>query len=364
MATNAKNLAEYLNNETTSATADIADGSITSAKLASGAAVANIGTGAITTAKLADDAVTNAKVAANAITTESISDATEVLLDATYVSGDATVTVSSTSSLSVGMNIKMSHKEKNVNTGNIMPLEGTKIVSITNSTTFEMSTTAGQAGSDIPTQFTTGVTTDKLAENVIVPSKDLPLNHSLAPYWEDLQYTGGGNSGYSFITNYGSKIIALNGNNGPSCAARIRGTSGHGDFLIRWVPSYAWGFAGIQAIDVAANPHLGQPGSGLTMSQPAGFTVIQALNNSSNNVRYINYWNGSSASVLVNANSGTNGGIWKMWRIGGVLKINDTNATTTVIASGDTRDYYFVNGAQSPHSCELKEAYRLTRGGA
>jgi hypothetical protein len=35
MATNAKNLAEYLNNETTSATADIADGSITAAKLAS-----------------------------------------------------------------------------------------------------------------------------------------------------------------------------------------------------------------------------------------------------------------------------------------------------------------------------------------
>ena len=36
MATNAKNLAEYLNTDTTSATADIADGSITSAKLASG----------------------------------------------------------------------------------------------------------------------------------------------------------------------------------------------------------------------------------------------------------------------------------------------------------------------------------------
>ena len=43
MASNAKNLAEYLNNETTSATADIADGSIT-------------------TAKIADDAVTGAKI--------------------------------------------------------------------------------------------------------------------------------------------------------------------------------------------------------------------------------------------------------------------------------------------------------------
>ena len=39
MASNAKNLAEYLNNETTSATADIADGSVTSAKLDTNIAV-------------------------------------------------------------------------------------------------------------------------------------------------------------------------------------------------------------------------------------------------------------------------------------------------------------------------------------
>ena len=53
MASNAKNLAEYLNNQTTSATADIADGSIT-------------------TAKPANDAVTNDKVANNAINTDQI----------------------------------------------------------------------------------------------------------------------------------------------------------------------------------------------------------------------------------------------------------------------------------------------------
>ena len=53
MATNAKNLAEYLNNETTSATADIANASITADKLASNA---------VTTAKIADDAVSSAKL--------------------------------------------------------------------------------------------------------------------------------------------------------------------------------------------------------------------------------------------------------------------------------------------------------------
>ena len=53
MATNAKNLAELLNTDTTVKVGDIEDGSVTSAKLISGAVTtANIGTGAITTAKL------------------------------------------------------------------------------------------------------------------------------------------------------------------------------------------------------------------------------------------------------------------------------------------------------------------------
>jgi hypothetical protein len=53
MATNAKNLAELLNTDTTVKVGDIEDGSVTSAKLASGA---------VTTAKIADDAVSSAKL--------------------------------------------------------------------------------------------------------------------------------------------------------------------------------------------------------------------------------------------------------------------------------------------------------------
>ena len=63
MASNAKNLAEYLNNETTSASADIADGSITAAKLASNA---------VTTVKINADAITNAKIADDVIGPENI----------------------------------------------------------------------------------------------------------------------------------------------------------------------------------------------------------------------------------------------------------------------------------------------------
>ena len=58
MASNAKNLAEYLNNETTSASADIADGSITTDKLAADA---------VTAAKLADNAVVSANLSAGTL---------------------------------------------------------------------------------------------------------------------------------------------------------------------------------------------------------------------------------------------------------------------------------------------------------
>ena len=73
MASNAKNLAEYLNNQTTSATADIADGSITTAKLAADAVTAaKLADNAVVTANISADAVTNAKIANDAIQTENV----------------------------------------------------------------------------------------------------------------------------------------------------------------------------------------------------------------------------------------------------------------------------------------------------
>jgi len=311
-----------------------------------------------------DGTINSSKIADGSITTPKIADSTEVLLDATYTNGDATVTVSSTGSLSVGMNIKMSFKSKNISTGEIMPKAGLKIASITNSTTFEMSAAATGSGTDIPTQFTTGVTTDKLAEHVITNTKADPIDVQLAPFWENIEYSNSGNTGHTFITNYGTKISASNGNNGPSAIAKLRGSTGHGDFLIRWVPGYFWGFSGIRVGDLAGSPHVGQPGAGLTQNNPPGFTYYQFLNNSSNNVRYIHKWDGSTATILQNASGGTNGVEWSFWRISGVTKVNDGSATTTLQSSGDTRDYYISNNSQSPCSCEMKEAYRLTRGAA
>ena len=70
MASNAKNLAELLNQDSTVAAGDVADGSITTAKLADDAVTsAKLGASAVDATALASNAVTTAKVADSAVTT-------------------------------------------------------------------------------------------------------------------------------------------------------------------------------------------------------------------------------------------------------------------------------------------------------
>ena len=63
MASNSKNIAEFLNGDTTITATDIANDAVTADKIATGAVVADgLATDAVTTAKILDGAVTAAKI--------------------------------------------------------------------------------------------------------------------------------------------------------------------------------------------------------------------------------------------------------------------------------------------------------------
>ena len=357
MASNAKNLAELLNQDSTVAVGDIADGSVTTAKLAADA---------VTSAKIADDAVTAAKIGTGEVKSDNIENTTSLHLACTYTNGDATVTTSSTSSLVVGMEMSHSHGSPTLDTdhlGGRIPA-GAKVLSITNSTTFEMSANALAAGTDITTHFTSGVTKSKIAEGSVDMFKRADHDQDLKPSWGRLHYSTGGNYTYLFIDEYGTRMNMQNGNNGPSAIARLEGSTGHGDFVVRFEPSYLWGFGGLYMGEAAAfdmNDPQWMYGNG----QISGFHSYQFTNNSSNNVTYITYWNGSSNSTIQNDSGGTNGADWILWRINGVLKVKPgSKSIVTLQSSGDKRDYIFWNSAQSPCFCRIKQAVRIPSGGS
>ena len=348
-------------------TAKIANDAVTGAKIPADAVVAaDIADGSITTAKLADDAVTGAKIGSGQVKSDNIENTTSLHLECTYTNGDATVTTSSTSSLVVGMEMSHSHGSPTLDTdhlGGRIPA-GAKVLSITNSTTFEMSANALAAGTDVPTHFTSGVTKSKIAEGSVDIFKRADHDQELGPRWTRLHYNASGNYTYHFIDEYGTRINMQNGNNGPSAIARVEGSSGHGDFLIRWEPSFLWGFGGLYAAEAAAF-NMEDPQWMYGSGQISGFHAYQFANNSSNNVTYITYWNGSSNSVIQNDSGGTNGADWILWRIGGVTKVKPgSKSEVTLQSSGDKRDYIFWNSAQSPCFCRIKQAFRIPSGGA
>ena len=353
------------------------DGSITSAKIADGTVVvADIADGSITTAKLAADAVTSAKLADNAVTgakigtgevkSDNIENSTSLHLACTYTNADATVTTASTSSLVVGMEMYHSHGSATLNPdhlGGRIPA-GAKVLSITNSTTFEMSANALAAGTDITTHFTSGVTKSKIANSSVSLVKRADHDQELAPRWTRPHYANSLNYGYTLIDEYGTRINMQNGNNGPAGVAKIQGSTGHGDFTIIVEPSYLWGWAGIYIADSAGFSDLDDPEWMYGVGQNAGYLAYEFQNNNSNNQGNVKHWNGSS-NTSAQSNSGTNGQDWRLWRVNGVLKAKaGGNSIVTLQASGDRRDYVIWNQAQSPNYCRVKQAFRNASGGA
>ena len=113
-------------------------------------------------------------------------------------------------------------------------------------------------GTDITTQFTSGVTKSKIAEGSVSPVKRAEHQQELEPQWTRLVYNAGANYQYQLLSKQGTEISYANGNNGPSGIARVKGTTGHGDFIIMWT-CYSWGYSGIYCADVAGYVNLDDP---------------------------------------------------------------------------------------------------------
>lgn len=313
---------------------------------------------------MARSKIITASIGDGEVETRNLEVPTSVTLVCQLTNADATVTTTSTANLKVGMTIKHSHVT-NVHGDGSIPA-GAEILSITNATTFEMNLPATAAYANASIQFDSGVNTNRIANSAITTPKLRDHDQGLEPVWTNLVYTGAANSTHRLIDEYGTRIIAHNGNNGPSGIARVKGTTGHDDFIFAFQPDYNWGFAGVYMTDVAGLPNIDDPGAypKFYFSDLGNFHQYQLVNNNSNNIRYITFWNGSTNTQVQSASPGSNGGTWYVWRVNGLLRVSDTVGTITLQASGDTRSYVFHNSSQSPHFCRIKQANRLPRQGA
>ena len=204
------------------------------------------------------------------------------------------------------------------------------------------------------------VSTAQIADGAITNNKSGMQEH-LKPVWVNYNYNAGGNSSHRFVSNYGKKITSNNGNNGPAVRAMLDGSTGTGNFMIEYIPGYSWGWSGVYLRENGswATDANGNFTSAAFTDSPAGFKQFWTGNNSSNNVRYCNYWDGSATTNLLNSGSGTNGATWYIWRDSGVLSLSDSVGTTQLIASGDTIDWIIVSATgQSVSSCEIISARR------
>ena len=346
----------------------LASDSVTAAKIANDAvSVADIADGSITTAKLADNAVTGAKIGQHEVKTDNIESSTSLHLDCTFTNTDGTVTTASTSSLAVGMEIHHSHGSNTTDAdhnGNIIRA-GSRISSITNSTTFEMTIAAAGSGTDVLTHFTSGVTKSKIADSAVSIKKLADHDQAIEPLWTRLHYTASANYTHQLISKQGTVISAANGNNGPSGIARLKGTTGHGDFILMYIPGYSWGFSGIFMADVDGYSDLENPAWMYGTGQNTGYHAWSFLNNNSNNVANIYHWDGSANNLDHNMGTGTNGSVWRVWRVNGVLYAKAGGySNVTLQASNSRQDFVIWNQSQSPHSCEIIQASRMPAGGA
>ena len=141
----------------------------------------------------------------------------------------------------------------------------------------------------------------------------MPILHSgsdgLEAVWVNAGI-GSSNATNQHVDEYGRRQIQENGNNGASMALRLKGMA-RGQFSIHFVGSYLWGWAGLQLI---ASDNFNPTNCSYIYAEPAGKPQIVIYTNSSNNLTFATYWDGTTASGNLNSITAINGATLRITR--------------------------------------------------
>ena len=202
------------------------------------------------------------------------------------------------------------------------------------------------------------VGTDDISTDAVTGDKIPWHAYDLAPHWENLRLTNGNDYSYDWFGSGTGKLQALNGNNGPSCEARLHG-SAKGDFMVQWTPGYLWGFSAITMTPLA---NYNNTTGNIVSTQPRGMPWLWIANNSSNNVTVIQYWNGYVANNTLVSVTGVNNGRFQLYRKNGTIKVWRHSDSTT-IPDVFHQDMVIMGGNQSPYSIQIHSAQNITYSG-
>jgi len=184
------------------------------------------------------------------------------------------------------------------------------------------------------------------------------MSHVNSVDWNSLQPVFVNGNGQfddkQYIYNYGSKLQASYGNNGPAMTAYVKGVARQG-FKIQFKLGYTWGYSTFfmanMAVITPASPSGGTYGS-------SGVNGLRFMNNNSNNILFVDKNVNGTTSRIVNQ-TGVNDTLITVWRdANNIVKCTIGSASTITIGTF-TDAFVFGGELQSPASVELITAMNL-----
>lgn len=189
------------------------------------------------------------------------------------------------------------------------------------------------------------------ADGSITQAKVSDAVGGFRPQWTEIRLAGLQTTN-SILEWSGTGIYVNNGNNGNSARGRLQG-SAKGVFRVKFELAFWWGWSQLILYprDLWEATAGTDPVGGW---EPTGRKVVNIMNNSSNNARIIDWWDGSTTSRILSS-SGANGTVWTIWRdSSNYIRVFDGSNTINVGTS--TEDYVILSGRQSPHYTRIYEA--------